>query len=291
MPDVSAIVSIADAALCAKEESDSSVVAMWLHGRGRHTARAYRADLQQFMQHTGKPLHEVTLGDVQTYATSLARLAPASQARRLASVKSLIKFACRIGYLRFDVALPLRLPAVNDALSERILDEGDVIKMIALEPNKRSHALLRLLYVAGLRISEVAALHWRDTRKRATAGQITVLGEGSKTRAILLPPQIWKELATLRGELPDDAPVFRSRQGGALGVSRVHRIVKAAARRAGLSAAVSAHWLRHCHVSHALDRGAPVHLVQSTVGHADLKTTGRYSHARPNDSSARYLAG
>jgi integrase/recombinase XerD len=50
------------------------------------------------------------------------------------------------------------------------------------------------------------------------------------------------------------------------------------------------HWLRHAHVSHALDRGAPAHLVQQTVGHASLTTTSRYAHARPNDSSARYLA-
>ena len=54
---------------------------------------------------------------------------------------------------------------------------------------------------------------------------------------------------------------------------------------------MSAHWLRHAHVSHALDRGAPVHLVQATVGHASLTTTSRYAHARPGDSSSRYLPG
>ena len=53
---------------------------------------------------------------------------------------------------------------------------------------------------------------------------------------------------------------------------------------------VSPAWLRHAHASHALDRGAPIHLVQSTLGHADLRTTSAYTHARPGDSSARYLA-
>ena len=67
--------------------------------------------------------------------------------------------------------------------------------------------------------------------------------------------------------------------------------LKIAAKRAGLSPAVSAHWLRHAHVSHALDRGAPAHLVQATVGHASLATTSRYAHARPSDSSSRYLPG
>jgi hypothetical protein len=83
--------------------------------------------------------------------------------------------------------------------------------------------------------------------------------------------------------------VFRSRKGGSLDQSAVHRIVKAAAERAGLSAEVSAHWLRHAHASHSLDRGAPIHLVQQTLGHASVATTGRYLHARPTDSSARSL--
>ena len=110
---------------------------------------------------------------------------------------------------------------------------------------------------------------------------------------MLLPASLLRELAAYRGDAPDEAPVFRSREGGASGrlsPSQVHRVVKAAARRAGLSGAVSAHWLRHAHASHALDRGAPIHLVQATLGHASVATTGRYLHARPNDSSARYLA-
>lgn len=83
-----------------------------------------------------------------------------------------------------------------------------------------------------------------------------------------------------------DAPVFRSRKKrGAL--AQVSHIVKAAAKRAGLLA--SPHWLRHAHANHALDRGEPISLVQATLGHASVHTTGRYTHARPNDSLSRYL--
>lgn len=67
------------------------------------------------------------------------------------------------------------------------------------------------------------------------------------------------------------------------------RIVRAVARRVGIDANVSPHWLRHAHASHSLDRGAPIHLVQATLGHASIATTGKYLHARPQDSSARYL--
>jgi integrase/recombinase XerD len=179
---------------------------------------------------------------------------------------------------------------VKDTLAERIMSESDLQRMLALETHPRNAALLRLIYAAGLRISEACGLRWRDLSARDDAGQITVFGKGGKTRAVLLSSSVWARLKALRGDADQDAPVFLSREGGALDASQVHRIVKAAAKRAGLSEAVSAHWLRHAHVSHAVDRGAPVHVVRATVGHASLETTTRYSHARPGDSSARYLA-
>jgi integrase/recombinase XerD len=47
--------------------------------------------------------------------------------------------------------------------------------------------------------------------------------------------------------------------------------------------------MRHAHASHALGRGAPIHLVQSILGHSSFSTTGRYLHAKPSDSSSFYL--
>ena len=67
--------------------------------------------------------------------------------------------------------------------------------------------------------------------------------------------------------------------------------MKKAAEEAGVDPRTSTHWLRHAHASHALDRGAAVHLVKDTLGHASLVTTTRYTHARPDDSSSLYLGG
>jgi integrase/recombinase XerD len=84
---------------------------------------------------------------------------------------------------------------------------------------------------------------------------------------VLLSANTWANLGEIRGGADPDAPVFHSRKGGPLDASQVRRIVKATAARAGLSAEVSAHWLRHAHASHSLDR-APIHLVQQVLGHA-----------------------
>ena len=270
--------------------NDAHLIAMWLHGRPASTARAYGADIREFLAHADTGVRGVTVAHVQEYADAIAALKPASRARKLSSIKSLLAFAHRVGFVAFNVGAVVRVPTVKNTLAERIVTEGAVHRLLALETNQRNAALLRLTYGAGLRISEVAGLCWRDMVARNDGGQATIYGKGGKTRVVLLPASVWDAVIALRGEAGPDAPVFLSAKGGALDASQVHRIVKAAAARAGLPAEFSAHWLRHGHVSHALDRGAPAHLVQATVGHASLATTSRYAHARPGDSSAKYLA-
>lgn len=270
------------------------LVEMWMHGKSLHTQRAYWGDAERFLWFVGKPLPEVTLRDLQRFADSLADLAPNTQARTLSSVKSLLAFGNKLGVLPVNVGAALKLPKAKNTLAERILGESDVQRIIALEEHRRNRVLLRLLYAAGLRVSEATGLTWRDMQPRDDAGQVTVYGKGSQTRAVLLSVPTWLELVELRGNGGPDDPVFRSRKRSADGThqldeSQVLRIIQAAARRAGVKAPVSPHWMRHAHASHALDRGAPIHLVQATLGHANVATTGRYLHARPTDSSARYL--
>ena len=116
--------------------------------------------------------------------------------------------------------------------------------------------------------------------------------EEAKTEAspAPLPETTWRSLMDLKGDALTDAPVFPSKSGKPLDRSRVLRIVKDAVR-AGVNPNATTHWLRHAHASHALDRGAPIHLVEATLGHASIAATSRYLHARPGDSSARFIAG
>ena len=276
---------------CRPAATDPQLIELWLHGRSPHTQRAYRADAERLLGFVGAPLGQITLGDLQAFADAIGGLAPSSRARSLSAAKSLLAFGHHLGYLPFDVGRALKLPGRKNTLAERILPEAEIQRMLALEPSSRNRALLRLLYAAGLRVSELAALRWRDVKPRDNAGQVTVYGKGGKTRAVLLSAATWRELQALRGDAVDGAPIFRSRQGGGpLSTVQVLRVVRRAAARAGVRGRVSPHWLRHAHASHALDRGAPIHLVQATLGHASVATTGRYLHAQPTDSSARYLA-
>ncbi len=273
-------------------ENDSAFVELWLGTKvSAHTRRAYRSEIDRFRAAMQKPLGRITLPDLHAYTQALTRghLKPASQNRALTAIKSLLSFAQETGYLPFNVAAAVKLRPNPDALAQRILDESEVSRLIDRTPPGRDQVMLRLLYTSGVRVSELAGLKWCDTLPRAEGGQITVFGKGGKTRAILLKPKTWALLLALRGDAGPLDPVFRSRKGGHLDVSQIRRTVYAAAKAAGLPQKVSPHWLRHAHASHALDRSAPIHLVQATLGHASVSTTGRYLHARPTESSSFYL--
>lgn len=276
-------------------DAHDRLIEMWIDGRSPHTQESYRRYARRFLTHVNKPLHLVTLADVQGWRFTLSGLSTNSQRTAIAAVKSLITFAHKLGLVTLNVGTAVKQPKAKDAINERILSELEVQTMIALETQPRNRAILRLLYSGGLRVSELCQLKWKDLNTRGDAGQVTVFGKGSKTRTVLLPAGVWCELCQLRGDSGNDDAVFPSREGGRdgrhLDRSQVYRIVSAAAKRAGIRGKVSPHWLRHAHASHSLDRGAPIHLVQQTLGHESVATTSRYLHARPNDSSALYLPG
>ncbi len=272
---------------------DAQLVELWLSMKtSPHTRRAYAAEAARFREFVRKPLAWVTLADLQAFAGQLGQgsLKAASQNRALTAAKSLLSFAHETGYLPYNVGAAVKLRPHRDALAQRILEESEVARLIAAAPDGRDRVLLKLLYVSGVRVSEICGLKWCDALARQQGGQITVFGKGGKTRTILLKPKVWQQLLAIKREATAVDPIFPSRKGGgALDVSQVRRIVYAAAKKAGLEQKVSPHWMRHAHASHALDRSAPIHLVQATLGHASVSTTGRYLHARPTESSSFYL--
>jgi integrase/recombinase XerD len=275
----------------AKVESDSNLIEMWLHGKSPHSERAYRGDIDCFLELIQKPLRALTLGDVQGFVDSQRKYKSATQNRRVSAVKSLLTFGHKVGYLPFNPGAPVDAPKVKNTLAERILSESEVLTMIALEKSDRNRLLLRFLYYSGARVSEVSGLKWRDLKPAADGcGTVTLFGKGEKTRAAMLPASLWKDLQAHRGEAGRDEAVFQSRKGGEpLQPNQIRRIVAKAGERAKIEGNVSPHWLRHSHASHSLDRGAPVSLVASTLGHASVAVTSKYLHAKPNSSSGMYL--
>jgi integrase len=131
----------------------------------RHTLGCYRHDSERLLKHAQKPLSRITLADLQNFAQDLvgSGLAPVSRVRILAAVKSLFSFCQRTRCLPANPAAELTLPSYENRLAERILAEDDVGRMLAAETGPRDKTLVRLLYAAGLRVSEACGLRWRKS--------------------------------------------------------------------------------------------------------------------------------
>lgn len=272
----------------------SKLVELWLHGKSVNTRDAYRRDIQQFfdlIEH--KSLIEVTIEDVQRFATHLAQknYAIETQRRRLAAVKSLLSYGHDLGILPMNVGRFVKPPRAKDTLAERILTEEQILKLINASKTERDYALIRLLYATGARVSELCALTWQDLQDIGSErGQITLFGKGQKTRRVVISAETWQILQSLRKNAQSSDPVFRSRTNRPLQRGQVQRIITALCDRTGIAAKVSPHWFRHAHATHALANGCSLVLLQQTLGHRNIATTGRYLHVRPQESSALYLS-
>jgi len=285
--------------------SDTELVVLWLDRyTSENTQRAYRGDLELFrawlatlperpsakLPERPATLREVKVKHLVSFQQMLREKgAMSSAARRISAVKSLLSFAHDTGYLVFNVGAAVRPPKRQNSIAERILSTDEVYALIQAAPAGRDRTLLRFLYLSGARISEALALTWRQVHFDEQRILVTLHGKGGKTRHVALPVSLTKELQALY-KIRLSSVVFESVRGHRLQQSNAWRIVCAAAAAAGLKQKPSPHWLRHAHASHALRRGAPVHLVQATLGHASLSTTSVYAHVESNESSSMFLA-
>ncbi len=149
---------------------DTEIVELWLERQASpHTRSCYQRDAARLLAFTAKPLEHINLGDLQRFAQSLiqAGLAPISRVRTLAAVKSLFGFCQRMQYIAANPAAELALPSYEPRLSERIVAEQDVKRLVEADAGPRDRALLRLLYAAGLRVSA------QSSRRSTVSGIIT----------------------------------------------------------------------------------------------------------------------
>jgi integrase/recombinase XerD len=270
---------------------DSKVIALFVNTkRSSNTKVQYVHSISLLLATVGKGMREVTMEDAVAYHHQLQGKYDSLHSIKLHInvAKALFGFALAINYLRTNVFAVIKPDATPEVTHKRILTEEQVLALIAAPKKNRDKLMLRLLYAAGLRASELCALTWEALQSNGVLWISN--GKGQKERFITLSDSMVAKLTAFRDSAQSNAPMFVSQKGGKLDESQLHRIVKAAAVSAGLSGDASAHWLRHSHASHSLDRGATLVSVRDTLGHASIATTNKYLHSKRQDSSALHLA-
>jgi integrase/recombinase XerD len=267
----------------------------WIARKATTTQAVYAAEIRCFLDwFQWAPIASLTTVAIEAYQQRLVNAGdrPSTIARKTATVCSLISYI----HKRDQVVMPRNVGAAvervrpDNRLAERIMSEAEVLRIFDREENPRNLAMLRVMYGGGLRISELCGLKWKDVVWRDDAALVTVLGKGSKVRTVLIYGAARAALAAIApADADPEAFMFSTVHGK---MSRIYAVelVRKAAERAGIKRPVSCHWFRHAFATHALEHGAPLPLVSATLGHSNLSTTGRYLHARPNESAGKYLS-
>ena len=151
------------------------------------------------------------------------------------------------------------------------------------------HALISLLAINGLRISEALGADIDELGLERGHRTLTVLRKGGKLVTIPLAPRTARAIDLAIGERLD-GPIFLRADGQRMDRHGAGRIVRRVARRAGIDKQISPHTLRHAFITAALDAGVPLRDVQEAASHADPRTTMRYDRARVSlDRHATYI--
>ena len=277
-----------------RARSDTELVRSWADSlRSAHSRRNFEKTALRFLDALPAGIRKASVEDVREALAKITEgLSDATAQQYVLRVKSLLSYGHKLGYMAFNagVTIKVRPDQSGGGLAKRIMPEVDVKLLIRAARPPRDRVMLETLYAGGLRISELVGLSWADVIERDAKVQVSVVGKGGRTRQVLLPDVVSPSLLALRGDASANDPVFASYKGGQRLTERtVGYMLKRAAKRAGIAETVSPHWLRHAHGSHALDRGATLAEVQSTLGHANVATTSGYLHARPNTSSGLKL--
>ena len=244
-------------------------------------------------------LKQITPALVTLYLRKKDKVAASTRNLHRNCLSSLFQYLENVGYIQKSPVKVVKQEKVTETFHYKVLSVEQIKRMTEKVGSSRDRLILQILYFTGLRVSELSTIKVKDfsvsSQKRNTQGAyLTVVGKGSKIRTVLTGNYLWKEIKKYikKTNLQPNDYIFNF-DGAHLSIITIFKIIKKATQVAGIKVpggkTPSPHWFRHTSAIHALENGADIHVVQTTLGHASLATTGQYLKSRPVKSNASYL--
>ena len=260
-----------------------------------NTELSYKRDLGKlcaFLEVQGiSDVSKVTATNLNSYVLDLKKhFAPATISRNIASIKAFYHFLYREKRVNEDISEDLKAPKIEKKVPE-IMTTQEVARLLE-QPSGRSakevrdKAMLELLYATGIRVSELISLKLSDVNMQMCfilcrdASKERVIPFGNKARNALL-----KYLENSRGELvgdPDNDILFVNCSGNPMSRQGFWKLIKYYTQKAGITADITPHTLRHSFAAHLVENGADLKSVQEMLGHSDISTTQIYATMNHN---------
>lgn len=238
-----------------------------------YTIKNYLLKNSELFNFTGKNPEDINSDDVKLYL---------SEKMNNSSAASVILFLSAIKYaysniLNKDPTANIKRPRKDKKLPA-VLTKNEIKQLFSVLNNKKSKLMVSLMYACGFRVSELTNLKIDDLNLNEKTGYVRK-GKGRKDRFFNIPEFLIKDLQKqIKKQKKINSEFLFSGSKGKLSERNIQKIVKTAAKKAGLKKDVHCHTLRHSFATHLLENGTDIRIIQSLLGHSSIATTQIYTH-------------
>lgn len=284
---------------------DQAIIASWVLQKGKKTQIYYKRIVKNFFMFFPQlNLKTTQITHLVLFLKTYKDFSDSTRNTYKNALSSLFGFAFKTGYIDKNPAANLENLKVPDRLYTKVLSHEQIQQMLLKEKNPRNSLIIKMFYYTGIRVDELTKLRRKSFQQSSESLVMMVEGKGRKVRTIHIPSYFKDEILEFIKKLQPEDYLFKNERRldfelGRFGIindlnksldpSQVFRIIKNAAKNADLSVSPSPHWLRHTSATHAIEGGAPIHVVQKSLGHESISTTGKYLDIRPKESVGNYL--
>ncbi len=253
-----------------------------------NTVIAYTKDVRRFLSSVDKELKDINHSDIEKFIKSLSKgeitgghVVESTISRYLSALKSFFSYMELAGIINSNPVEKVRHPRLRRKIPD-FLSPEEVVELLNVfdnEKNLREKTILSLLYYCGLRVSELCNLRVEDVSLSPPYIKV-LMGKGNKDRLVPLNEKV---VQLVEEYLEKESPrfyLFPGKRNSSLKMyeSTVFRILKKAAKKAGIRKNVHPHVLRHSFATHLVMNNVSVKVVQELLGHSNLSTTSIYLH-------------
>ncbi|MCR5655666.1 MAG: site-specific tyrosine recombinase XerD [Lachnospiraceae bacterium] len=264
--------------------------------KSSNTQLSYRRDLLKlvhFLESRGlTDVVNIKKEDLDAYVVYMneQKFAAATISRNIASIKAFFHFLKEEGDIKEDASVTLKAPKIEKKMPE-ILTTDEVVRLLEQPSGNspkeiRDKAMLELLYATGIRVTELITLKTGEVNLPMSfivckdAHKERVIPFGAAAKAALV-----KYLTEAREQMIEDKSsdvLFANCSGAPMSRQGFWKIIKFYSKKAGITADITPHTLRHSFAAHLVENGADLRSVQEMLGHSDISTTQIYANMNHN---------
>lgn len=244
-----------------------------IRGFSARTITAYLYNVKNFLVFIEKDPKEVDESDAKRYIAHLIsdlKFKPSSTNLALSSLKFFYN-----EILQNRAFNGVRAPKLEKKLPT-VLTKHEIKKILDVIKNKKHKLLVEFMYSSGLRVSECVSLKIDDLDLAEKMGKVKH-GKGNKERYFILSDNLILHLNDYLSKKKDNSPYIFSINGRPITIRWTQKVVKEAAKRAGIKKRVFCHALRSSFATHLLEAGTDIRVIQELLGHSNLSTTQIYT--------------